>query len=327
MPPRVQFLRHLNGERDVTVSRGSFLEFLIGRRNKPMRSLGKPYGVAMMGARLYVTDTMGRQVHVLDLANKSYRAFGLSGEGRLRKPANIRIGPDGNLYVADTERQQVVVFNPDGRYVTEYGDAQTNKPADLVILGDELYALDVGTHSVKVFDLNTHVVKRSFGIRGKKPGEFNYPVAITADADGNLYICDSMNFRVQKLDRDGKALSAFGEAGRNPGTLARPRGLAVARDGLIHVADARLGIVQIFDPQGQALMHYGGTGTGPGELYLPAQVYIDYDNIDVFRKDLAPDFVPEYLIFVVNQLGDNGVSVFAFGHREGSAAGPVTPAP
>jgi DNA-binding beta-propeller fold protein YncE len=260
---------------------------------------------------------------VLDFVNREYRSFGRSGEGLLRTPANIRVGPDGNLYVADTERHQVVVFDPDGRYRGDYGDGKTLKPADVLVVGNELYVVDIAAHDVKVYDLASRALLRSIGERGKDPGKFNYPCAIVRGADGALYVCDSMNFRVQKVEPDGAPVMHLGQAGRTPGTLSRPRGLAVDRDGLIHVADARMGIVQIFNQEGRALMPYGGTGTAPGNLYLPAQVVIDYDNVDVFKEDLAPDFVPEYLIAVVNQFGPNSISLFAFGHREGFEDAPM----
>ena len=58
---------------------------------------------------------------------------------------------------------------------------------------------------------------------------------------------------------------------------------------------------------------FGGPGQGPGELSLPAQVVVDYDNVDYFRDFAAADFEIEYLILVSSQYGPRKVNVFAFG--------------
>jgi len=80
----------------------------------------------------------------------------------------------------------------------------------------------------------------------------------------------------------------------------------------------------MFNSEGQPLMHFGRTGTGDGDLYLPAQVMVDYDSIELFRKYIAPNFRVEYLVFVTNQLGDNKVSVFAFGQLENARLSGTT---
>ena len=133
------------------------------------------------------------------------------------------------------------------------------------------------------------------------------------DHQGYIHVSDSLNYRVQKIDRNGKPLSQFGRAGRAPGHFSRPKGIAVDREGIVYVADAMMGIVQLFDPEGRPLMYFGGTGVGDGRLYLPAQVTIDYDSLEFFRAYVAPDFKVKYLILVTNQLPPNKISVFAFG--------------
>jgi len=254
-----------------------------------------------------------------DFGEQSFETFGRTGPGALRKPINVRLGPAGKLYVADTLRNQIVVFDTDGKYITEYGTGKEFRPADIIVSEEELFVLDIASHSIHVYDLQTHQRKRSFGQRGKGFGEFNYPTNMVMDSQKFIHICDSMNLRVQKIDQNGKASFLFGKPGRTPGHFSRPRGIAVDRDGIIYVADARMGIVQLFDPEGKALMYLGKTGTGEGQLYLPAQVVISYDIAEPFRKYIAPNFEAEYLVFVTNQLGPNKVSIFAFGKGPVSA--------
>jgi len=311
--PRVQFLRSLRGEEDFAVKQDALATFLVGEDKEKHKEINKAYGIAVRDGKIFVADTMDASIAVFDLADKSFNVFGKEGRGKLVKPINIRMDSSGRLYVTDTVRKQIVVFDADGNYLAEYGKGNKFKPADVAIYGDELYILDIGAHNIKVYDLKTRELKRTLGKRGKGFGEFNYPTNMVIDDQGYIHVCDSMNIRVQKIDRNGKAVFLFGRPGRTPGHLTRPRGIAVDREGTIFVADAVLGVVQMFDKKGQALMHFGESGTGAGRLYLPAQVIVSYDSLEHFKQYIAPDFKAKYLIFVTNQLGPNKVSVFAYG--------------
>lgn len=332
--PHIQFLTHFHGSRDFEKKhRGSFFEFIVGSPREYNDSALKPYGVAFLDRKLYVADTIAHRILRFDFATGDYEVFGLTGRGVLKKPINIRVGPDKLLYITDTLREQVVVFDAAGHYVTEYGAAKV-RPVDAIPTDTELFVLSVpandrdADHNIKVFDKKTREIKRTIGVRGLKPGEFNFPNNLALDKDGNLYVCDAMNFRIQKLDpADGKPLLTFGAAGDMPGMFARPRGLAVDRNGIIYVIDARLSMIQLFNHQGRLLMFFGGFGESDGRLDLPAQIFIDYDHLEDFRKYIDPSFEAEYLIFVTNQMGPNNVSVFAFGHNKGTPPASTTAAP
>lgn len=322
--PRVQFLHNFHSSEDFASKRSGLAEFIAGEEIDKYKTISKPYGIAVSGGKVFVADTTSASIAVIDFAEQSFETFGQTGPGALRKPINVRFGPSGKLYVADTLRNQIVVFDTDGNYITEYGTGKEFKPADVVVTEEELFVLDIASHSIHVYDLQTHQLKRSFGKRGKGFGEFNYPTNMVMDAQEFINVCDSMNLRVQRIDRNGKTSFLFGKPGVTPGHFSRPRGIAVDRDGITYIADARLGIVQLFDPEGKALMYLGGTGTEDGQLYLPAQVVISYDIAEPFRKYIAPNFEPEYLVFVTNQLGPNKVSIFAFG--KGPASAEIQPA-
>ncbi len=317
--PRMQFLCNLHGSGDFASKRSGLADFIVGKEPEKHKTITKPYGIAVRGARIFVADSISASIAVIDLAERRFETFGMEGRGTLRKPINVRFGPTGKLYVTDTLRGQIIVFDTDGKYLAEYGTGKEFRPADVIVTDDELFVLDIGAHDIKVYDLQTRQLKRTFGRRGKGFGEYNYPTNMVMDSQKRIFVCDSMNLRVQRIDRNGKVSFMFGKAGRAPGHFSRPRGMAVDREGIIYVADARMHIVQLFDPQGRALMYIGGVGIGEGQLHLPAQVTISYDIAEPFRKYISPDFEAKYLVFVTNQLGPNKVSVFAFGK------GPVPP--
>ena len=314
--PRVQFLCSFRGAKDVESPAGWLTKLVLGEDADATAALDKPFGVAVRDGKVYVADTRDPGIVVFDFRNRRYETFGKTGPGRLKMPINIRFAEDGNIYVTDSLREQIIVFDPDGRYVTAYGVPGDFRPVDLILTGDEMYVLDIREHNIKVYDKATRELKRTLGRRGSKPGEFNYPGSLDIDAEGYIYVNDAMNFRIQKIDPNGGALLYFGRAGDTAGCLARPRGIAVDRSGIIYVADAKLHTVLLFNEKGQPLMNFGNPGMEEGDLILPAQIAIDYDGLELFEKYISPDFDAQYLLFVTSQIGNNKVSVFAFGGRK-----------
>ncbi|MBI3941993.1 MAG: TIGR03663 family protein, partial [Chloroflexi bacterium] len=76
----------------------------------------------------------------------------------------------------------------------------------------------------------------SFGAPGTAPSQFQNPKDIKIAPDGNLYVADSSNGRVQILDPQGKFISAFGSLGQAPEQLSEFWGLAVAPDKTVYIA-------------------------------------------------------------------------------------------
>ena len=124
---------------------------------------------------------------------------------------------------------------------------------------------------------------------------------------------DIGGFAVKVYDPDGKYLRTIGQHGLAPGAFARPKGVAVDHDGLAYVVDAATQVVQIFDTEGRLLLYFGQPGASTrGELTLPAVVKVDYDNVGLFQKYVAPGHQCEYLILVTSQFGSQKVNVYGF---------------
>jgi DNA-binding beta-propeller fold protein YncE len=104
-----------------------------------------------------------------------------------------------------------------------------------------------------------------WGGPGDGGGLFNCPMGIAVDTAGNMYVADSINKRVQVLDRDGKFLRMLGDTGEWPNRLDYPYGLAVAGDN-IYVVDGDSSIAK-FDLAGNFIDRWdpGETGDSSGE--------------------------------------------------------------
>jgi len=123
----------------------------------------------------------------------------------------------------------------------------------------------------------------SFGQKGVRPGEFNSPMGIVIDYDGNIYISDMQNCRVQKFTSDGVYVNAYGKRGSDIGELDKPYGLAIWNE-YIFIADNQNSRVVKIDTEGQFLSAKCNDGDDLGELHHPTGLSFDLEG-NMFISD------------------------------------------
>jgi DNA-binding beta-propeller fold protein YncE len=315
--PRLQYLTHLSGSEDAAQKRGGFERLVFGER-QDADEVVKPYGVAIHDGTVYVCDSKRNLVNVFNLKQGKFGSLGFKNEGALTKPINIAVDDGGHKYVADASRSEVVVFDDTDTYLRAFGGEDLARPVDLAAFGDKIFVCDAEACQIVVFDRARLQYLYRFGEKGTAEGQFARPTNIAVDRDGNLYISDTINGRIQKCDPQGQHLMTIGKLGDGLGQFARPKGVAVDRENRLYVVDAAFENVQIFDPEGRLLLFFSEAGNQPGQLNLPAQVVIDYDNVTYFEQYAGEDFDVEYLVLVTSQYGPRKVNVFGFGQPRAS---------
>ncbi|MGC8838743.1 MAG: flippase activity-associated protein Agl23 [Anaerolineae bacterium] len=115
-------------------------------------------------------------------------------------------------------------------------------------------------------DVNATLV---FGSLGQGPGQFRDPRNLAVDAEGNLYVLDTGNHRVQVFSPQGQFLREWGGEGVSPGHFKEPWGIAVAPDGTVYVADTWNHRIQKFTAEGEFLAQWGQFGSTDGQLGDP----------------------------------------------------------
>jgi hypothetical protein len=146
---------------------------------------------------------------------------------------SVRVDRDDNIWAVDKGSDMVIKFNPAGQVVMVFGRKQEASDEDTAPLkhpkpplpaedGRFRQVTDVtwdpaGNIFISDGYINSRVAKadkngnwiKSWGDRGEKPGEFNTPHSIAADAQGNIYVADRFNRRIQVFDGEGNFLRAI----------------------------------------------------------------------------------------------------------------------
>lgn len=91
-----------------------------------------------------------------------------------------------------------------------------------------------------------------------------HPSDISIDKDGNIYVLDSGNFRIQKYDPEGNYMATFGRKGQGPGEFEGPESIDIDADGNIYIADPGNNRVSVLSQDGKELRTFK-----TGKLVIP----------------------------------------------------------
>jgi sugar lactone lactonase YvrE len=277
---KVEYLRTIPSVREFTKPRSFFSKLVNWVAGPPddRPEIVRPYSIAHDSTgRLLVADPGQRGVHIYDFEKRKYQFLKGQKNQYFVSPIDVACDTQDNIYVSDSVRARIYVFNSRGRFLRAIGGMQRPTGMALDRAAGRLYVTDTLRHQVLAYRLDGTLI-RVIGKRGTGPAEFNFPTAVTL-ASGKLYVVDSMNFRIQALTPEGEFLLSFGQLGNQTGTLNRPKGIAADTDGNLYIADAVFDTVQIFDPAGRLLYYFGSVGPQPGQFQMPAGISIDDRNV------------------------------------------------
>jgi DNA-binding beta-propeller fold protein YncE len=120
----------------------------------------------------------------------------------------------------------------------------------------------------------------AWGDSGSGNGQFDAPQDVAVDANGEVYVVDDLNSRIQVFSSTGTYLRQWGSFGIGDSQFKGPRGIAV--DESLHVFVSENGLpnkrVQKFTSTGTFLAKWGSLGTGDGQFQSPRGVSIDEDG-------------------------------------------------
>ena len=242
-----------------------------------------PYGVAVDNTgNLYIADRDNHRIRRVDASGTlttiaGTGESGYSGDGGpaagawLYYPYGVAVGVSGNLYIADRDNHRIRRVDGAGTIITVAGtgesgfggdggpavEAQLVEPRGVAVdEADNLYIADTGNHRIRRVDASGTIttvagIGGAYDSGGSGPAAeavLHYPQGVAVDGAGNLYIADTENHRIRRVDVSGTltTIAGTGQGGYSgDGGLAAtaqlnyPTGVAVDESGNVYVADSR----------------------------------------------------------------------------------------
>jgi sugar lactone lactonase YvrE len=236
--------------------------------------------------RVIITDAGAHAVHVLaHSAKHSFQIIGGPGR-RLQSPEGVAVDGEDNIYVSDSKRELILVYDSAGQFVRTigtYGDEGLfERPSGIAIDGKagHLYVVDPPRHTLFIFDLKGYLLARvepregGFSTRAgsPEPGGFQYPQSVLVHND-ELVVLDAT--RIHILTLQGKFLTEFKVTNSADWRKGQIPGLFVDAEGHICVTDPGSGTIREYSREGQFLGAFGQLGIGMGEFNGLAGMWAD----------------------------------------------------
>ena len=246
----------------------------------------RTYGLAFDSkGRIYAADQGVAAVFVFDPKTKDVEMIRNGKEAHFGLVMGLAVDDDDRVFVSDVKLHRVLVLNAKREQVASVGMDELVNPGGLAIDKENrlLYVVDTGNDTVAVFDADSFKKLRNIGKPSQKhtgtdPGQFSLPTNVAVDSEGDVYVTDTFNNRVEIFDADGEFISQFGKNGDGPGQFERPKGIAVDGDRHIWVVDAAQDRVKVFDREGRLLIYFGEHGEYPGRFMGAYGIAIDKEN-------------------------------------------------
>ena len=247
---------HIASDGSLINQWGTFAD--LSKGEAPMGTFNEPWGVAVgLDGSVYVTDTWNHRVQKFTKDGQSIKTWGQYGQpnvdvpesaSSLWGPRGIAVDARGNILVADTGNKRIVVFDKDGKYITEFGTAgfdpgQFDEPVGIAIApSGTVYITDTWNQRIQAFipnaqgDVYTPTVQ--WDVNGWFGQSLDNKPFIAVGANEHVFITDPEGYRVIEFTPEGKFVRTWGAFGSGPAEIGLASGIAIDKSGFVWVTDA-----------------------------------------------------------------------------------------
>jgi len=107
---------------------------------------------------------------------------------------------------------------------------------------------------------------------------FASPTGIAIDGQGNFYVIDESDLKINKISPEGVFKTDLAVNKRDLNRLKSPFGIAVNSEGYLYVTDMKKHCVMKFDSKGNFVLKWGKEGSGDTEFNTPLGIAVDQEN-------------------------------------------------
>ena len=231
--------------------------------------LSQPHDAAFSpdGRLIYVSDMRNSRMRVLDAM--TLKLVGTFGERELSYPHDAEFDRAGRLLVADTGNDRVAIYEVAGARAKLIGELTGLSGPEGVAVAPDGRVIVSNTRDSTLSVFRDGRLERAVGARGTRDGEFSSPHDVETTADGDIYVVDSGNDRVQVFDSEFRHRATFGS------TLALNGPKYLAFDGdHVWLADEDNHRILLLDRAHRPLgvLGTGKRGRSAGEFHKPEAV-------------------------------------------------------
>ena len=258
----------------------------------------EPRGVAVDSkGNIWVTDTGNDRVEEFNEKGEYLSQLGTkgTGNGQFTEPKGLAVDSKGNIWVADSANRRVEEFNEKREYVRQFA-AGTNPIGVATESKDNVWTDNEDETGAIEEHSETGVLVQKFATRGEANGDVLDPKRLTI-ADGNVWVPDAGNDRVNVFNEKGEYVTKFGSYGTEPEEMIDPTGIAVDAQGRVWVADDendRVDKWRITVLRPTFSSSFGSAGTGNGEFDEPTGIAVNPINGTVVVSDEKNNRVQEF---------------------------------
>ena len=232
--------RSMPGQEGVRVTKCTIDEEFIMDIGRPGEGDGEfmwPASICTDGQEnVYVSDEWLHRISVFDKDGEFLYHWGETGSapGQLNRPSGLAFDPQENLYLVDSENHRVQIFDKQGNVLHQFGsfgsgEGQFNIPWGVTVdqQGD-VYVADWRNDRIQKFTKEGEFLDQigrpeDIDSRRLRPwpverwladgvgdlGTFNRPSGVAVDGDGDIYVTDWGNHRVQVFDSQGRLITCL----------------------------------------------------------------------------------------------------------------------
>jgi sugar lactone lactonase YvrE len=318
--------------------------------------LDSPQGVAFDANSLYIADTHNHRIRKLDLTTGVISTIagstaGFSGDNgpaiaaQLRLPTALVVDANHNLYIADSQNHRIRKITAAGLITTVAGDgiqgfsgdngvataASIDSPSGLAVdAAGDLYLSDTHNQRIRKIIVATGQITTIAGTgtpgfsgdsNSATVARLALPHGLSIDGAGNIFIADTANHRIRRIDASSGAITTIAGNGTQnfsgddgPATAAAldsPRATTITPTGLVTLADTNDQRVRQLDSQSTPAIHtIAGLSTSPiNALTLTAPPTIVYGTGELTAALASPTATGSIIFTLLDPVTASGTTL------------------